>query len=91
MSTDMDGCLVFGREPVKFLFLSLVCGGALCVFIPSMAKAPNWEMAAHWENMRERRSMMASIRSQLVLGIGCSQDGRKVQALPAAQLGESLS
>lgn len=38
LSTDMDSCLVFGREPVKFLSLSLVCGGALCVFIPSMAK-----------------------------------------------------
>lgn len=38
MLTDMDGCLVFGREPVKFLSLSLVCGGAVCVFVPGMAK-----------------------------------------------------
>ena len=29
---------MLGREPVKFLSLSLVCGGALCVFIPGMAK-----------------------------------------------------
>lgn len=51
-------------------------------------------MAAYWEDLRERerKSMMVSIRSQLVLGTGCSQDGGKVWALPKARsdLNESV-
>lgn len=35
---DMDGCFVFGRESVKFFFLSLVCGGVVCVFVFGMVK-----------------------------------------------------
>ena len=79
LSTDMDGCLVFGREPVKFLSLSVRSVVVHCVssFL-AWQKAPNWEMAAHWENTRERRGMMASIRCQLVLGTSHSQDGRKI-------------
>lgn len=78
MSTDMDGCLVFGREQVKFLSLSLVCGGALCVFIPGVAKGTQLGDGCSLGKYEGEGSMMASIRSQLVLGTGCSQDGRKV-------------
>lgn len=55
-------------------------------------KAPSWEMVAYWEDLRERKSTMVSIRSQLVLGTGCSQDGGKVWALPEARsdLNESV-
>lgn len=57
-------------------------------------KAPSWEMAAHWEDLRERerKNTVVSIRSQLVLGTGCSQDGGKVWALPKARsdLNESV-
>lgn len=51
-----------------------------------------WEMAAHWEDMRERRNMMTLIESQVVLGTDCFQGGGKVWALPEAPSGlkESL-
>lgn len=55
-------------------------------------KPSSREMAAHWEDMRERRSMMTSIRSQVFLGSDCSQGRGKVWALPEALSGlnESL-
>lgn len=55
-------------------------------------KPSSWEMAAHWEDMRERRSMMTSIGSQVFLGTDCSQGRGKVWALPEALSGlnESL-
>lgn len=50
-------------------------------------KAPSWEIVAHWEDMREKKSMLVLIRSQLVLGSGWAQDRGKVWALHEAWSG----
>lgn len=79
LSTDMDGCLTSGgvREPVKFWAWSVV---VQCVssFL-TWRKAPSWKMAVYWEN-EGKEKYNGFNQSQLVLGTGCSQDGRKVWA-----------